>query len=84
MSARYDGGIQVQFGDAQVRDQGCKGVGRDFWPGVGHRGEQGGFTGIRDTDNTHIGDQLKFQAQIAFFGGLAPLGDPGAWLREVA
>src|ERR1700756_4663355 len=50
-----------QADDAELGMQGCERVVGDLRPSGGDDGEKGGFTGVGQTDQTGIGDQLQAQ-----------------------
>jgi hypothetical protein len=65
----------IQVCHAQVGLQGSERVRGDLGFGVGDDREQGGFTGVRDTDDTDIGDELELQAQDQRLAGFAALAN---------
>ena len=54
-----------------MRFQGGEGIRCDFGARSGDARNQRGFSGVRETDETNVRQQLQFKPQREFFAGLA-------------
>src|SRR6516165_7583271 len=60
--------------DAKLRPQGRERIVGDLGPGVRDRGEEGRLAGVRQADETDIGDQLQAQPDPGFLARPAGIG----------
>ena len=75
---RHDEGAVVAVGDdAEVGDEGGEGVVGDFGFGGGDDGEEGGFSGVGESDEPDIGEDFEFEDDGALDAGFAGLGEAG-------
>src|SRR6516162_6438094 len=68
--------LVVDSYDAELRLQGRERVVGDLGPGVRDRGKEGRLAGIRQADETDIGDQLQAQPDPGLMAGPAGIGAP--------
>ena len=61
--------------DAEIGLQGGEGVIGDFRPGGGDAGEEGGFPGVGESDQTHVRENLQFQDEPSLHALFARLGE---------
>ena len=63
---RHDEAVVLpQLDDAQVGFEGGEGIVGDLGPDGGQAGQQGGFARVRVADQSHVGDQLQFEFELA-------------------
>ena len=82
MSARTNSSDVGQADDAELGVQGGEGVVGDFRLGGGDDGQEGGFAGVGQADQTGVGDQFQAQPDPAFLARPAlgrPCGARGWW-----
>ena len=61
--------LVIRFDDAEVRDERGEWIVGDFrFGGADHR-DQRRLAGIRQTDDSHVGDELQLDEQLALFAG---------------
>ena len=65
------GAALPQVGDAEQGHEGCEGVVGHLRPGGGDRGEEGALAGVGQANQTHVSEQLEFQAQVPTLSRLA-------------
>src|SRR5687767_2329986 len=71
-----DEGLLIDADHTEIRDQRCERVVGDFGPGGADHGDQRGFSRVRQTDQTDVGDQLELDEQRTLFPGFSRLGKP--------
>ena len=64
----------VQVHNAQDGRQGREMIVGDLGPGVGHHGQQGGFSNVGKSDQTYVRNDLELQQEFQGLGRLAGLG----------
>src|SRR5690606_30592093 len=60
----------------QIRDQGSEGIIRNFRLSRRHRTDKGTLTGIRQAEQTNIGQHLQFQLEVTRITRLTRRGLP--------
>src|SRR5690242_12202522 len=66
--------LAVDADHAELRGEGGERVIGDLRPGAADRGKEGGFAGIRQPDQRHVGDQLEAQPDPALLAGPTRIG----------
>src|SRR5580704_7357650 len=64
-------GIGIGGNHAEMRFKRREGIRSDLGPRRGNARNQRGFSGVRETDEAYVRQQFQFEAQRAFFAGLA-------------
>src|SRR5208282_5620826 len=70
-AAAHAGTRAVRGDDAQVRLECGEGIVGDFGARRRDAGNQGGFAGVGQADQAHVGQETQFEAQVALLAGLA-------------